>query len=161
MTIDAPLSLHREAVRGEWIDYNNHMNLAYYVLAFDHATDEFFDFVGLDETYRLATRCSAFLLETHVSYHQEMKLGDTLRCTTQLLDFDDKRIHFFHTMYHATEDYLAATTEVMFLHVDTVAGRSKPMPEHIVAKLSAILDAHKSLSVSADVGRVIGIRRRS
>ena len=69
MTLDAPLSLHRDTVRPEWIDFNGHMNVAYYVLAFDGATDKFFDWLGLDEAYRKSTNRSTFALESahHVS----------------------------------------------------------------------------------------------
>src|SRR5512147_3221105 len=98
--IQAPLDLHREPVRPEWIDYNGHMNVAYYVLAFDHATDTFFDFLGLDEAYRTRTGASLFALESHIVYKAELKEGEPLRVTTQLLDCDDKRLHFFHAMYH-------------------------------------------------------------
>ena len=63
-----PLSLYQGTVLPEWIDYNGHMNVAYYVLAFDHATDELFDYIGMDESYRAEQNCSMFTLELHVNY---------------------------------------------------------------------------------------------
>lgn len=86
------LELHTESVRTEWIDYNGHMNVAYYVLAFDHATDAFLDYLGMDEHYRDERRCSVFTAEAHVTYDREVRLGDPLRFTTQLLDWDAKRV---------------------------------------------------------------------
>ena len=56
-TIDAPLNLHRATVLPEWLDYNGHMNVAYYVLAFDHSTDALLDFIGFDTPYREASNC--------------------------------------------------------------------------------------------------------
>ena len=75
--------VHREIVRPEWVDYNNHMNVAYYVLVFDHATDAVFDRLDLGEAYRETTGCSLFVAEAHVTYEQEVSAGDRLRLTGQ------------------------------------------------------------------------------
>ena len=157
MSIEAPLCLHTSVVQPDWIDYNQHMNLAYYVLAFDQATDAFFDYVGLGETYRKTTGFSTFLLETHVRYLHEMKLGDPLRFELQLLDYDPRRLHYFQTMYHREQGFPAATTELLFINVDTNAGSSVPMPGPVLRKLERIMDCHRHLPTSGDVGRVMGI----
>ena len=155
MSVAAPLDLFRERVQPEWIDYNGHMNVAYYVLAFDHATDAFFDFIGLDEDYRTTTGNSTFAVEAHVTYQREVAEGDELRFTTQLLGFDEKRIHFFHNMYHADEGFLAATAEWLSLHIDMGRRRVAPIPTAIAARLAEIHESHESLHVPAEVGRVI------
>ena len=160
MTIAAPLCLHTSVVEPGWIDYNQHMNLAYYVLAFDQATDAFFDFVGLDRNYRQSTGYSTFLLETHVRYLHEMKLGEPLRFELQLLDYDYKRLHYFQTMFHGELGYPAATTELLFINVDTAVGRSVAMPIGILSELDTILQSHQCLPIPADAGRVMGIRKR-
>ena len=76
MTIDrpvpAPFSLHRETVRTEWIDYNGHLNMAYYLLAFDHATDALFDYIGLGAEYARTSDGTTFSLEAHISYLAEV-----------------------------------------------------------------------------------------
>ncbi len=155
MTVAAPLDLFSEQVQPEWIDYNGHMNVAYYVLAFDHATDAFFDFIGLDEDYRTTTGNSTFAVEAHVTYQREVAEGDELRFTTQLLGFDEKRIHFFHNMYHADEGFLAATAEWLSLHIDMGRRRVAPIPNAIAARLAEIHQSHESLQVPAEAGRVI------
>ena len=109
MSIDAPLSLHDATVLPEWIDYNGHLNVAYYVLAFDHSTDALLDYMGFDAAYRQASNCSTFALEAHVSWLRELSEGEPMRFTQHLLDFDHKRFHHFHSMYHGTEGCLAAT----------------------------------------------------
>ena len=156
MSIAAPLELFSERVQPEWIDYNGHMNVAFYVLAFDHATDAFFDFLGLDEAYRTTTGNSTFAVEAHVTYQREVAKGDELRFTTQLLGFDHKRIHFFHRMYHAEQGFLAATAEWLSLHVDLAQRRVAPMPEAIAGRLAEVHAAHGALPVPPEVGRVIG-----
>ena len=161
MTHDAPLVLHRESVREEWIDYNNHMNVAYYVLAFDHATDAFFDYLGLDDAYREATGGSTFAAETHVTYQREVHAGDPLRFTTQLLDHDSKRLHFMHHMYHEEEGFLAATSEWLGLHIDLTVRRVSAMPPEILARVAEVAAAHGRLPAPPEAGRVITVPKVS
>lgn len=157
--ITAPLSLHRESVQSDWIDYNGHMNLAYYMLAFDHATDAFFDFVGLGETYLKANNASTFTLEGHITYDRELMAGSPMRFETQLLAHDAKRLHYIHFMYHADEGYLASTNELISLHVDMSARKSSPMPETVVMRLDAVAATHDKLPRPEQAGRVISIVR--
>src|SRR6185312_10752973 len=113
-----PLDVYRAPVDAAWIDYNGHMNVAYYMLMFDRATDVLFDRLGLGAAYRQRTSHTLFVLEAHITYEREVKEGDMLRIATQLIDADAKRLHLFHTMYHEAEGYRAATNELLTLHVD-------------------------------------------
>lgn len=160
MTIPAPLTLYEGPVLPEWIDINGHMNVAYYVLAFDWATDKLFDFVGVGGDYLETRGQSMFALETHVTYQRELHRGDPLRVTTQILGADAKRLHFFHLMYHGTEGFLAATSEWLAMHIDMAARRAAPFPDDIAARLADIAGAHASLPRPPEVGRVIGLKPR-
>ncbi len=156
MQIDGLLELHQCQVRPEWIDYNGHMNVAYYVLAFDHATDALLDALGMGERYRHEHDASVFTAEAHVTYERELKLGDPIRFQTQLLGYDAKRVHYFHTMYHGVEGFLAATNELMILHVDMTARKVAPMPEFALGRLEQIDRVHRRLVRPPQVGRVMG-----
>ncbi|MFI4988011.1 MAG: thioesterase family protein [Alphaproteobacteria bacterium] len=158
--IPAPLELHRETVLPAWTDYNGHMNLAYYLLAFDHATDAFFDYIDLGHAYRLRSDHSLFSLEAHVSYLRELNEGDPLCFTTQLIAFDAKRIHYFHAMYHAAERYLAATNELLSIHVSLDARRASAMPAAALARLERLMAEHARLPTPPQLGRVIALRRK-
>ncbi|WP_282606476.1 thioesterase family protein [Pelagibius sp. Alg239-R121] len=155
MEIEAPFDQHRAEVLPEWIDYNGHMNVAYYVLAFDQATDAFFDYIGLDEAYRRNTGGSTFAVESFVTYQQEVVQGDPLRFTTQLLAHDSKRLRFFHRMYHATEGHLAATSEWLSLHVDLNIRRVAPMPPALQDRLADIWEKHRNLALPEEAGRSV------
>ena len=157
MTIDAPLDRYRDVVRPEWIDANHHMNMGYYLVVFDFATDEFMRWVGLDMAHRRAQRVTTFCLEAHVTYHREVREGDTLRFTTQLLAHDAKRLHYIHAMYHAAEGYLAATNELMSLHVALETRRGAAMAPEVLARLAAIHDEHGRMARPPQVGRVMGL----
>ena len=92
MDLTQPLALYTDTVRPEWIDYNDHMNVAYYVLAFDFATDAFLEFLGLNETLRKTHNLSTFSAEAHVTYQRELHQGAALSFTTQLIGFDTKTL---------------------------------------------------------------------
>jgi len=156
-----PLLTHTGTVLPEWIDYNGHMNLSYYVLLFDFATETFLDHLGLTPAFRARRNASTFSAEIHVNYLRELRLGDPVRITTQLLDHDARRIHYFHRMYHRTRGFLAATNELLSLYVDMQARRVVEMPPVMQRRVAAIGRAHARLPGPAQAGRVIGIRRRS
>ena len=153
----APLVLHREPVRAEWLDYNEHMNVAYYVLAFDHASDAMCDHIGIGHDYMRETGGSIFILESHVSYLREVVRDDPLRFATYIFDHDAKRIHFAHEMYHDGENYLAATNELMMLHVDLNTRRTAPMPDPVLEKLAALKASHAALPRPAGLSRTMGL----
>ena len=153
----APFDRYRDRVRPEWIDHNQHMNMGYYVVVFDLATDEFFGWVGLDHEHRRTRQVTTFCLEAHVTYHREVRAGDPLRFTTLLLGHDAKRLHYIHFMYHATEGYLASTNELMSLHVSQTTRRAAPMAPEILGRLAAIKAAHDRLPRPPQAGRRIGL----
>lgn len=158
--IAAPFDRYRDVVRPEWIDNNRHMNMGYYVVVFDLATDEFLRWVGLDQPHRSRHRVTTFCLEAHVTYHHEVRAGDPLRFTTLLLGFDAKRIHYIHEMYHGGEGYLAATNELMSLHVSEATRRGAPMAPGVLERLALIQQAHGALRRPSQVGRTIGLAAR-
>ena len=155
--IRAPFDAYRNRVRPEWIDHNGHMNMGFYLVVFDLATDEFFGSIGLDEAHRRASRVTTFALEAHVTYHQEVREGDPLRFTTLLLGHDAKRLHYFHQMYHAEAGYLAATNELMSLHVSEETRRGAPIAPEILERLRPIQAAHDKLPRPPQVGRRLGL----
>lgn len=156
-----PLVVHRETVKPEWIDYNGHMNVAYYVLAFDHATDALFDSLGLDTAYRDRTGFSTFALECHVVYKREVAAGDPLRFEVQMLDFDGRFFHYVNKMYHDRENYLAASCEWVSCSVDLATRRPAPMRPEIKARFQALYDAHRTMPRPPEAGRVMGIKRKA
>ncbi len=160
MDIAAPFDTYRDVVRPEWIDHNQHMNMGYYLVVFDFATDAFLAWVGLDEAHRREREVTTFCLEGHITYHREVRAGAPLRFTTVLLAHDAKRIHYFHAMHHAREGYLAATNELLSLHVSRGTRRSAAMAPEVLARLGEIQRVHDTLARPPQAGRVIGLGNR-
>ena len=160
MTFPAPISCWQEQVRPEWLDYNGHMNVAYFVLIFDHGTDAFYPLIGLGKPYRERTGKSTFAVETHITYSRELSVGEEVRVTTQLLGFDAKRIHYFHTMWHAAKGHQMATLEQLALHVDLTSRKVEPMPRQSQELLEQMWQTHQALPRPKEMGSVIAVRAR-
>lgn len=159
--IGAPYMAPIQHVLPEWIDGNGHMNVAYYSLAFDRALDAFFQELGIGWDYTEKGEGSTFVLEAHVSFLREVKQGDPLRISYQLLGCDAKRMHYFGQMLHAGEGFLAATSEQIAVHVDMKTRRSSNFPGEVVGLLDAVRVAHAALPVPPQAGRSIGLKKKA
>lgn len=153
----APLCLHHEIARPEWVDYNGHMNVAYYVLVFDHATDAVLDYVGLGADYRAASGCSVFVAEAHVTYEREVRAGDPLRIDSRLTAVGGNRFILFHEMYGNGDRERAAANEVLCVHVDMGRRRSAPLPSAAMEQLERLAGDHSRLPRPIGAGRAIAL----
>jgi len=150
--------VHSGNVQPEWIDYNGHMNVAYYVLAFDLGIDALWADFGITEEHIETQQSSTFAVESHVLYRRELKLEDPYVITSQILAFDEKRIHQFQRMYHGTAGFLAATAEWMSLHVDLQARKVAPWPKNILGGISRIALAQPDWGVPEEQGSRMHVR---
>lgn len=145
------------AVEPQWIDYNGHLNMAYYHVLFDRAMDELFDRLDLGKAYLARTHHSMFAAEVHVCYLRELKAGDTVRVTYRCLDYDAKRIHLFAELHHAADAFVSATAESVGLHVDMTTRRVTPFPSDVKARLEALRAGDATLPRPARAGRRVGL----
>src|SRR6202047_1250080 len=134
-------------VEPQWIDYNGHLNMAYYNVLFDRAVDETYALIGVGADYVAKCRHSVFTAEIHVRFLRELHAGDPVRVTFQLLDYDQKRLHYFEQLFHAEEGWVSATSENMSLHVDMDARRTAPFPDAVEKALAHMKAAHGQLPV--------------
>ena len=156
----APLRLFETPIRKEWLDYNDHLNVAYYVLIFDMAGVALFDHLGMGEAYSRETGGSWVVLESHVTYDREVLPDDIVAVDSRIIDHDAKRLHLYHEMHKVGADEgPAATCEQMTMFFDLKARRSAPFPEHVAAAIDGIAGDHAALPRPARLGRSIGIRR--
>jgi acyl-CoA thioester hydrolase len=157
MSIPAPFDRYQGEVLPEWIDANDHMNLAYYIVLFDYATDALFDAIGIGRLYKDATNNGTFAVETHNLYERELLAGERVRVATQILGADDKRLHFSHEMFIAANGQRAAMQELMYLHVDLATRRVVAFPDGVRERVGAAATAHARLSRPDWAGRRIAM----
>jgi acyl-CoA thioester hydrolase len=148
-------------IEPQWIDYNGHLNVAYYNVLFDRAVDEVYELIGLGPSYLDRHKHSTMVVETHVRYLRELHQDDRVRVTVQLLDFDAKRIHLFEQLKHATENWVSATSESMTLHVDMTAKKAAAFPEPVMRALAMMNAAHAVLPRPDGAGRSVKMPGKS
>ncbi len=156
----APFVSSTMRIEPTWIDYNGHLNMAYYGVLFDKALEQAFSVIGLGGDYALERGATTMTAEWHVVYRRELLLDHPVRATVQLLDFDTKRIHVYMELRHATEFWLAATAESMNLHVGLTERRVVPFPGDILANLAIMKAAHAGLRAPRASGGGSPCRRR-
>jgi len=157
----APFVSSMMRVEPGWIDYNGHLNMAYYNVLFDRAVDEVLELLGCGAGYVKSRRQSWFTAEVHVRYLRELHAEDPVRVTFQLINYDSKRLHFFEQLFHAADGWVSATSENLALHVDMAAGKTAALPADVAAALAKMKTAHAKLPLPEAAGRRIAMPRRS
>ena len=142
-------------IEPQWIDYNGHLNMAYYNVMFDRAIDEMWLGLGVGPAYMKERHGSTFTAECHVRYLREIHLGDPVQVSILLVAADEKRLHTFEELRHATEGWLSATSENMTIHIDMSARKVAPFPEDIQARIRAVAAAHAAIPRPEGLGRKI------
>ena len=115
------MSIHltTQKILKEWTDYNNHMNVAYYVLIFDiHGAEKLMDIFNMGEQSAKTTKKSTMVVESHITYNQEVKEGEDVDVNLIFFDHDKKRLQYKLEMIHKEKKYVASTIEVLSLYVD-------------------------------------------
>jgi acyl-CoA thioester hydrolase len=154
------LSSSIQTVKPEWIDYNGHMNVSYYTMAFDKALDEFLKRnFGMNEEYIARNRQGPFALQSNYVYLAELRSGEEYDVSTRILDYDHKRIHLFSSMWKIQDRILSATCESLSIFVDHQTRKSTPYPVDIYQKIKVIHQSTRNEPIPAQVNQTIGIRR--
>jgi carnitine 3-dehydrogenase len=156
--LSQPLRLHRMRIPPEWVDYNGHMTESRYLQVMSDATDALIRFVGIDAAY-LEHRGAYFTAETHVSFMEQVRAGELVEVSTQVLWSDDKRLHVFHRLLRPADGKTVAEAETLLLHVDTKSGRAAPAEPGVLGRVKRLADAHAQLPKPHRAGRGIGDRK--
>ena len=107
-----------QIIKKEWTDYNNHMNMAYYVLVFDQLWEIVLAKFKMGEQSAKTSQMSTMVVETHTTYNSEVKLGDEVEINLTFFDHDKKRLHFKMEMIEKSSKKLSATLEMLSLYID-------------------------------------------
>ena len=153
-----PYASGRGVVLPAWIDSNDHMNLAYYVVLFDQGTDGIYDAFGMNRAYKARTGCGTFAAESHILYENELLLADEVQVSSWVVSADAKRLVLAHEMHRVRDGMRAAMQEILLLHVDLSQRRVSPWPDDVLARLKEAEAAHVGLRPSW-LGRHVGQKR--
>ena len=114
------MSVHitNQIIKKEWTDYNNHMNMAYYVLVFDQIWEIILEKFKMGESSAKTTGMSTMVVETYTTYNNEVKEGEEVEINLTFFDHDKKRLHYKMEMIEKSSRKLSATLEMLSLYID-------------------------------------------
>lgn len=158
MTEAGPKHIADFTADAQWMDYNGHMNIAYYTVALDKTMDGFFDALGIGEEYARQENRSTFMLQNHTRYLREIREGQQFSSYLQLLDLDTRRFYAFVTLVHADGASQLAISEVVGMHVSLETRKPIEYPPEAYAAMSALLSEHQTLPLPEFAGGGIGIK---
>ncbi|MBF9045467.1 hypothetical protein HKCCE4037_19180 [Rhodobacterales bacterium HKCCE4037] len=151
---EVPVTLAMEVPR-DWVDYNGHMNEAYYLRAFSDAVDQMLDWAGMDADC-VAEGHSIFTVETHIRHLGEVDIGDRIEVRTRVLEGGGKKLHVWQEL--SVDGRLCATGEQLLLHIDLGTRRTALPREDVGAWLSKACAAHAGMAMPEGLGRFVGQR---
>jgi len=139
------MSIHltTQKIIKEWTDYNNHMNLSYYILVFDMGAEVFLSKFKMGEHSAKTTKKSTMVVETHTTYDNEVKEGDEVDVFLSHFDHDKKRLHYKLEMYDKGKNALSATTEVLSLYIDLNLRKVSEFEKEKSIIMDEFTDKHK------------------
>ena len=140
------MSVHiaNQVIKKEWTDYNNHMNMAYYVLVFDQIWEIILEKFKMGEQSAKTTKMSTMVVETHTTYNNEIKEGDEVEINLTFFDHDKKRLHFKMEMIEKSSKKLSATLEMLSLYIDLNKRRVTEFEDEKVKLMDNFIKINKS-----------------
>jgi acyl-CoA thioester hydrolase len=140
------MSVHigNQIIKKEWTDYNNHMNMAYYVLVFDQTWETILNKFQMGEQSAKTTNMSTMVVETHTTYNNEVKEGDEVEINLTFLDHDKKRLHYKMEMIEKSSKKLSATLEMLSLYIDLDKRKVAEFEQEKIKLMDDFINLNKS-----------------
>jgi len=139
-----PVHIANQIIKKEWTDYNNHMNMAYYVLVFDQVWEVMLEKFKMGENSAKTTNMSTMVVETYTTYNNEVKEGDEVEINLTFFDHDKKRLHFKMEMIEKSSKKLSATLEMLSLYIDLNKRRVAEFEDEKVKLMDEFINLNKS-----------------
>ena len=140
------MSVHiaKQVIKKEWTDYNNHMNMAYYVLVFDQIWEIILEKFKMGEQSAKTNKMSTMVVETHTTYNNEVKEGDEVEINLTFFDHDKKRLHYKMEMIEKSSKKLSATLEMLSLYIDLSKRKVSEFEKEKVKLMDEFINLNKS-----------------
>jgi len=137
--------LSTQKIIQEWIDYNDHMNVSYYLLIFDkYGADVLNDKFKMGEHSAKTTGKSTMIVESHITYNQELQLNDEVNINCVYFDHDKKRLQYKMEIIHKQKKYLASTIEILALYVDLNGRKVVEFEDEKIEIMNEFINKNKS-----------------
>jgi len=159
-TLSSPYRTKNQVVLSDWIDYNGHMNVAYYTLAFDKALDFFFeDVLNIGPSFVEKNKEGPFALKASYNYFSELLEGENFFVDISILDFDSKRVHVFGEMRKDESLELSAVFETVLMNMDLDERKVKKYPDSVIELFNHFKISLEQDKIPAEIGKKITLKK--
>ena len=159
-TLSSPYKTRNQKVLSEWLDYNGHMNVAYYTLAFDKALDFFFvDVLGNRPSFVEKNKEGPFALKASYNYFSELLEEEIFFVDISILDFDSKRVHVFGEMRKDKSLELSAVFETVLMNMDLIGRKVKHYPDRVLNLFSFFKSSLVQSDIPIEIGKKISLKK--
>ena len=146
------LKLYSKKIIKEWTDYNGHMNVAYYVLIFDtYAAEKLMTDLKMGEHSAKTTGKSTMVVESNITYNQEVKESDEVDINLVYFDHDKKRLLYKLEMIHKEKKYIASTIETLALYVDLNKRKVAEFEDDKNKLMDSFIDENKKYFIETEI----------
>ena len=155
-----PIILSEKIVLKEWIDYNGHMNVAFYTLAFDNSLDEFLEnTIGIGETHAFQNQQGPFVLQSHYHYLNEMSLDEKFNVRLLVVDCDEKKMHLCLDIFSIKQNKVIAVSETVLINVNLAIRKTEKYPIWAYNRLLKLKKTHQNGKFPSVLGKPIGLKK--
>ena len=157
---NTPIVLPSKKVLSEWIDYNGHMNVVFYTLAFDNSLDFFLEeILGIGKTHAIKEKQGPFVLQAHYHYLNEMGLNDEFNVRLLVVDCDKKRMHLCLDIFSKKQKHVIAVAEKVLINVNLNLRKVEHYPVWAYERLIKIKKTHEKTSFPNVLGKKISLKK--
>ena len=154
----SPFVTNLKKVLPEWIDYNGHMNVAYYTLAFDDALDDFLDKIGIGEDYVTEFQNGPYALQANYHYLDELLVDEEFRVRIYLVDTTEKCFHSAMEIFNENTGLVSAVCEQITMNVNLELRKSNKYPDWVREKFDLMIESQKDRQLPSQIGKPLGLK---
>ena len=154
----SPFVTNLKKVLPEWIDYNGHMNVAYYTLAFDDALDDFLDKIGIGEDYVTEFQNGPYALQANYHYFDELMVNEEFRVRIFLVGITEKCFHAAMEMFNENSGVVSAVCEQITMNVDLTLRKSNKYPDWVREKFDLMIKSQKGKPLPSQIGKSLALK---
>ena len=143
--------LKSQKILNKWVDYNNHLNMAYYVLIFDEAWEVILEQFKMGSHSAETTNRSTMVVETNTQYISEVKENDEVDIMLTFFNHDKKRLHLKLEMIEKKTQKLSATMEWISLYIDLDIRKVTEFENEKIKIMNEFIEKNKVSFISDDL----------
>ena len=130
-----PIKVSQGTVIEDWIDYNGHMNMAYYVQCFEESSDFLLEHMDLGYRYAMEEQKGVFVIKCEINYRKEINLYENFIISLEELMCKGKKLIVGLKMLNENNETIA-DYKILNLNVELQTKKSITFSTKITTQLA-------------------------